>query len=237
MTTVSNMKVAVVTPYYQESEEILTRCHDSVMSQIDANVTHIMVADGYPNWICDTWQIQHIRMPNSHSDAGATPRAIGALSAFSQQFDAVAFLDADNWYEPYHISEMVDNMAANASDAVIATRTIHALDGSPLYVDDIESNGENTVDTNSWFLGKKTVRLMSFWITDPAQRLVSDKVFFHACKINNVKISRCHKPTVAYVTHWGWHYRQAGKPIPLDSVWIDTDQFGNYIHIKERDRR
>ena len=243
------MKVAVVTPYYRESFEILMRCHNSVKSQTYPDITHFLVADGFPNITCDklqnfkiknnkkTIKVQHIKLPNSHNDAGATPRAIGALSAFSQQFDAVAFLDADNWYEPDHISEMVENMKANSSDAVIATRTIHALDETPLYVDTIESNGENMVDTNSWFLGRNTSRLMSFWITAPSQRLVSDKIFFYACRQNNMKISRCLKPTVAYVTHWAWHYKQAGKLIPPDSVWIDTDKNGSLIHIKEKDRR
>ena len=45
------MKVAVITPYYDEPDSILDRCIDSVLQQ-DANVIHIKIADGYAkSWL------------------------------------------------------------------------------------------------------------------------------------------------------------------------------------------
>lgn len=231
------MRVAVVTPYHNESTDILRRCHNSVINQSYRDVTHIMVADGDPHPWCSKQPLEHMVLPCNHSDAGATPRAIGALSAFGRGYDAVAFLDADNWYEPTHIETMVRIMGSSNVDAVIATRRIYSMDGSMLYVDDIESHPNNDfIDTNCWFLSKRTSRMMGFWVTDPSDRLVSDKVFYQACKANGLSMAHSTAPTVAYVTRWAWHYQQAGVDIPGDAVWMMMDADRNHIQVSERDK-
>lgn len=230
------MKVAVVTPYYQETPAQLIRCLSSVAAQTYKDLTHILVADGYPRRFENFQRLEQIHLPLSHSDAGATPRAIGALSAFSRGYDAVAFLDADNWYHQDHIELMVNAMSSTGADAVIATRSIHALDGSEMYVDRVESNGTNTVDTNCMFLSKTISHYMGFWITKPQYKMVSDKVFWQTCVSNGIKAVRCDKPTVAYVTKWAWHYQYAGVQIPDDTVWIEQDREGNFKTIKHKDR-
>jgi len=231
------MRVAVVTPYFKESIAILKRCSDSVRAQT-YGVTHVMVSDGHASSLVERMCDEHIRLPIAHDDAGATPRAIGALSAFSRGFDAVAFLDADNWYEPNHISAVVKQLEGTGADAVAATRTIHAMDGSPLYVDRIESHPDNGfIDTNCWLISRRMSRMMGFWITEPADRLVSDKVFYQACRANGMRLALSEEPTVAYVSRWAWHYQQAGVPVPDDAVWMDVDAGGNHIQIREADRR
>lgn len=231
------MRVAVVTPYYNETDLQLERCINSVAAQSYHDVTHIMIADGSPrDWQPRRNRFEHIVLPHSHDDAGATPRAIGALSAFSRQFDAVSFLDADNWYDPAHISVMVDCMTRERVDAVAATRTICSLDGSVLYVDRIESNVDNMVDTNCMFLSKSTMYFLPFWVTPPSHRLVSDRFFWESATLNGMKVARSDLPTVSYVTKWAWHYHHAGVPIPDDAVWMDRDAQGNYRQIKNKDR-
>ena len=98
--------VAVITPYYREDTEKLRRCHESVLRQT-GEVTHFMVADGFPNPEVDRWDVQHVSLGAAHGDNGNTPRGIGALLAFAQGFDAVAFLDADNWFVDNHISSLL----------------------------------------------------------------------------------------------------------------------------------
>jgi glycosyltransferase involved in cell wall biosynthesis len=230
------MKVAVVTPYYQESPQQLHRCLSSVATQTYNNITHILVADGYPQNFTDFQNVEQIHLPKSHSDAGATPRAIGALSAFSRGYDAVAFLDADNWYYQDHIETMVSTMLGTAANAIIATRAIYALDGSELYVDRVESNGENMVDTNCMFLSNSMSHYMGFWITTPQYKMVSDRVFWQTCISNGIKAVRCDKPTVAYASKWAWHYQFAGVHIPDDAVWLEQDREGNFKTIKHKDR-
>lgn len=229
------MRVAVVTPYYKETDMQLNRCMSSVNSQTYP-VTHIMVADGHPKQLDPIYRfVEHMILPFSHSDAGATPRALGALSAFSRGYDAVAFLDADNWYETNHIDTMVKVIEDSNAAAVVATRTIYSQDCTPMYVDRVESNGENMVDTNSWFVTRKAMHLMTTWVVDPAQRLWSDRHFAKAMFSCGLNIVRCEEPTVAYVTKWAWHYKHAGLPIPPEAVWIDVDDNGALVHRKHNE--
>ncbi|MCU0940002.1 MAG: tetratricopeptide repeat protein, partial [Burkholderiaceae bacterium] len=96
-------RVAVVTPYYKERRAWLERCIASVKAQ-DYPVTHYMVADGFAqDWI-DHSGVRHLKLDQGHADFGNTPRAIGAQLAVSEGFDAVCFLDADNWFAPDHVS-------------------------------------------------------------------------------------------------------------------------------------
>lgn len=229
------MKVAVITPYYKEASDVLEKCHSSVRSQT-YSTDHILVADGFPNKICDNWHCQHIILPHAHNDAGATPRALAAISAFSRGYDAVGFLDADNWIDADHVEQMVNTVSESGAAGAIATRRIHSLDdGRELYVDLIESNGENMVDTNCMFLTKSALHFMSYWITPPGQELWSDRYFWNAIKLSKISIARCTKPTVAYVTKWAWHYKHAGVVPPPDSVWITKDAAGNLKHVKHKD--
>ena len=223
------MKVAIVTPYHDEHIDVLKRCHDSVRNQTEAAV-HVMVGDGRSRELIDRWKCDHYKLPRSHSDAGATPRAMAALSAFSQGYDAVSFLDADNYLKPTHVQIMVDVIRQSGADGVIATRVIHSIDDHEMYVDRIESNGENMVDTNSWFLTRKALPAMTGWIVEPSQRLWSDRYFAKAVLDSGIRMVRCEEPTVVYVTKWAWHYQHAGQPIPDDAVWIHTEPDGTLVH-------
>ena len=231
------MRVAVVTPYLKESDDVLARCHASVLSQVDVKLTHILVSDGMPNALCSTFNAEHIILPITHDDAGATPRLIGAISAFGRGYDAVAFLDADNWYFPNHIKTVSELLQKSGSDAVFAMRSIYDKNNNFMYVDSIESIGEYMVDTNCWFLSKKMLPLLHTWIINKSDKLINDKIFFTACKQSNAKIEKCNQPTVAYVTKWAWHYYTAKKQIPEDAVWLQKDAMGNYIHVTEKDRK
>jgi hypothetical protein len=193
-----------------------------------------MVADGDPHPMVAKWKdIEHITLSQCHHDAGATPRAIGAISAFSRGFDAVAFLDADNHYNADHIETMVNLLAHN--DVVTATRNICNSTGELLYIDTVESNGNQFCDTNCMFLTKNLLHLMTSWITGPNRFLWSDRYFWNAVLEGN--FSRVHsvKPTVNYYTRWAWHYQYAGQDPPLDSVWIAKTTDGSLIHEKHKD--
>lgn len=225
------MKVTVVTPYYLEDEKILDRCHQSVINQTYADTTHLFVSDG---------GIKHqslsnsnlIVLPVSHHDAGATPRSIGAISAFSNGTDAVAFLDADNTFEHSHISLLVDIMQNTRADVVTATRNICNRTGAVLYVDNIESNGIEFCDTNCYLINRSCLHLMTQWVVDKQKQLWSDRFFWQAVKASSAKIAHSTTPTVNYYSKWAWHYRQAGVNIPSDSVWIDftTDTLKHIKH-------
>jgi glycosyltransferase involved in cell wall biosynthesis len=228
------MKVAVVTPYYKETDQQLEKCMSSVGKQ-SYPATHILVSDGYPQfWRAKLSNFEHMTLPVSHGDAGATPRAIGAMSAFSRGYDAVAFLDADNWYEPDHIKLMVETIQLKSVDVVVATRKI-MLGNDLYYVDNIESDGRNFADTNCMFLSVKSLHLLSYWVTEPGKKLWSDRSFWNSIVQSKLSVAICDQPTVAYVTKWAMHYVMAGLVPPPDSVWIEKDTDGNLSHIKHKD--
>lgn len=230
------MRLAVITPYYQETDDQLARCHDSVIRQQNVDVRHFMIADGWPKTYCQRADIEHLILPTCHRDAGATPRSIAAISAFSQGYDAIAFLDADCWYEPVHLELMTRTLNHAAADAVVATRSIYDSNNDLLYVDRVESNGVNMVDTNCMFLTRRALPFLAAWITEKKHALISDRIFWQACLTGGLRMIRCDNPTVGYVTKWAWHYQYANKPIPPNTVWLDQDSDGNYIHITNANR-
>lgn len=230
------MKVTVVTPYHREPDALLERCIQSVKGQSYQHITHLLVADGHPKAIPIDSNIQHITLPSEHADAGATPRSIGAISAFSQGADAVAFLDADNTIQPWHVSMMCKQMQLSQAKVVSATRNICTLDGDVMYVDDIESTGDEFCDTNCMFIGRECLNLLSFWITEPAMRLWSDRIFWASILRSQLKRAHCAIPSVNYHTKWAWHYQHAGLEPPVDGVWIDFNADGSLKQTKHQRR-
>lgn len=225
------MRTAIITPYHSETIHVLRRCHDSVLPQATDGSRHIMVADGNARIEVNSWDCDHYVLPASHGDAGATPRAIAAISAFSRGFDVVMFLDADNWYYSNHVAVIADILSESGADAVIAQRNIHKPNGDFMYTDTIESNGDNMIDTNTWAITRKAMPYLHSWVVEPGNRLWSDRYFDHAMRGSGLRIARSHSPTVAYATKWAWHYHHAGLPIPSDAVWIDKDPDGNLIQV------
>ena len=102
-------RVAVITPYYKEPLAQLRQCHESVRAQ-SVPCLHVLVADGHRRRRINHWQAEHVRLPRSHGDIGSTPRLIGSYHAIGLGVDAVAFLDADNWYGPDHIANLLAEM-------------------------------------------------------------------------------------------------------------------------------
>src|SRR5262249_19239467 len=145
------LRVAVITPYYREPTEVLRHCHESVLRQTFP-CTHLMAADGHPREDVSRWAVEHIILPGPHHDCGNTARGLRALSAMNRGYDAVAFLDADNWYHPDHIESMVDLHRRTGAAVCTASRTIHRADGSLMCAGGEESDGESHVDTSCFFI-------------------------------------------------------------------------------------
>ncbi len=209
----TELRVAVVTPYYQETPEILAKCCDSVRRQTHA-CTHVLVADGHPQPRFATPDALHIVLPAAHQDNGNTARMIGAVSAMNQGFNAIAFLDADNWYEPDHIARMVALHRRTQADVCTAGRMIVREDGSPMFID-WESNGVDFTDTSCLWLTGQALSLVPLWgMMPPKAGPIGDRVFWRA--VVNQGVSRAHdpSPTVAFRTRYQFHYEQAGEIPP-----------------------
>jgi glycosyltransferase involved in cell wall biosynthesis len=207
------MKIAVVTPYYQEDEAMLRACHESVRAQSHP-ATHILVADGHPQAWLDDAEAQHFRLPVSHRDYGDTPRAIASLSAAAQGFDAVAYLDADNWYQPNHIETLV-RLRRETGAAICSTmRSMHRLDGSLLGWCHM-SDGEDFVDTNCLGVFREAFPLLTQWALMPAwAHVLDDRMIWHVLRDSGLPRAHSDEFTVCYRDAFARHYKLLGEEPP-----------------------
>lgn len=235
------MRIAVVTPYYQEPLAKLQRCHDSVRQQTHAQVTHIMVADGFARPEVQGWDCQHIALPVGHRDSGDTPRTVGCASAASQQFDAIALLDADNWFEPGHLAAMAHVQKQAGVQVVTCARNLVRPDDGRLIGVCRESDGVHFNDTNCYLVTDAAFGLFAAWGFRHKQLTRSlgclgDRLFWNA--IVQSKVTRAHAtvPTVNYETAWASHYVAHGHPIPAFAkvnVWLAKEQRNSLVAYQE----
>ena len=161
------MRIAVVTPCHNTPAEQLDQCHRSVLGQTVA-CSHILVDDGSetPPTFDDA---QILRLPKAHADTGNVARAIGAISAVGQGFEAIAFLDADNWYEPTHIETLVNLHLSTKATVCTSSRNLYTPEGG-LLGKCPEVDGARFVDTHCMFLTRGAFKTISFWylVPDPS---------------------------------------------------------------------
>ncbi len=218
------MRVAVITPYYKEPDALLEQCHASVLDQTFP-CDHIFVADGFPKAAIGGWRAKHFTLANAHGDAGNMARVIGCLSAFAQGYDAIAFLDADNWYRTDHIQRLLELQRRTGADVCTSRRSMHRADGTYMF-DDLKSDGRTHVDTNCLLLTRAALPIIARWAYMPRELYpVGDSVYWSS--IRTSRLSRAHEPvaTVCYRTTWEADYKRMGEPIPAGSKTLAfTDQ-------------
>ncbi|MFZ4551316.1 MAG: glycosyltransferase family 2 protein [Aquabacterium sp.] len=204
------LRVAVVTPCWQESPEILGRCMASVRAQTYP-VTHILVSDGADLCVPQPSGVMHIRLPFNIGNSGGTPRGLGAQLAFNLGFDAVAFLDADNWYDPGHIESAVHALRRQA-DVVFARRRVVFPDGEVMTAKDPTDESGQHVDTNCYVISRRAAFLMPLWLMWPKEFGVGeDRMMLVMVKKTGLRTETLETPTVWYQTNWPIHYKLQGK--------------------------
>lgn len=216
------LKIAVVTPYCKESLDQLFECHQSVIDQdVSAEVTHFLVADGFPMSDIDTWNCSHVKLPCSNNDVGNTPRGIGGLLADSLGFDFVAYLDADNWYKPGHLSSLLALYSKTKCSILTSLRTYHSEDGEQMDVREPDEDSLTHVDTSCYVLHRSAFKLNSVWHSMPHQLgPIGDRIFLAAIKAHRYVFQSSGLRTVGYRTPYAFHYQAAGMPVPeLAKTW------------------
>ena len=207
-------RIAVVTPYYKESTEILRQCHDSVRSQTYP-ADHFMIADGFPNAEAQTWKVKHVALPCGHADNGNTPRQIGSTLADAEGYDFIAYLDADNWFHPNHLQSLIAVYEETKAQVCASFRTYHAWDGRQIHVVEADEEKLAHIDTSCFLIHRDAFPALSVWGKMP-RRLspICDRVFFAALKKERYKIASSRQRTVAFRSQYAFHYEAAGLPLP-----------------------
>jgi glycosyltransferase involved in cell wall biosynthesis len=220
------MKICVVTPYFQENIEWLLQAHASVKTQtIEAR--HILVCDGgVPAQIPD-FQGTHVLLARNYRDYGNTPRLIGCYNAIAQDADAIAFLDADNWYYPDHLRSLTAIASSTQLDAVASARMLHRLDGTPM-MKCRTVDGANYIDTSCLVVFRPAFRHLICWALqgqDVAGR-ETDQFLWRTMRDAGTRMAFVDRPSVAYRTRHRVHYDQAGEIAPPGAV-IRLDVHGD----------
>ena len=222
------MKICVVTPYFETSEAWIQQAHDSVRGQTIA-AQHILVCDGSaPAQLADFKGI-HIVLQRNYKDYGNTPRLIGCYQAMALEADAIAFLDADNWYYPDHLEGLLRYAKEHQLDAIASSRMLHRLDGSAMgkcpTVD-----GRTFIDTNCMLVMKSAFHHMLAWtLMTQDVAAVMDQVVWRHMRDGGARMGFLDKASVAYRTRHISHYRQAGEEPPAEAV-TRTDTHGERYH-------
>lgn len=239
------MKVVVVTPYHREPPSVLQRCIDSVAAQTVPSI-HYMVADGFPSEVVEKAargrpeQCRHIVLDRAHADFGNTPRAMGALLAITEQEpDAVAFLDADNWYDASHVKECrAAARGVKDADWVIAQRRLVRPDGSVL-AENFERPGGH-VDTSCYFLLRGAFHAIPQWILQPPiAKKYCDVFFLNLLADQQLNVAVTSTATVNYTTLWKIHYEMKGEDPPQEAKpnFSDKDVIAWWRKLGKRDKQ
>jgi glycosyltransferase involved in cell wall biosynthesis len=208
------MKIAVITPYYKESTDVLAKCHESVMAQ-GVDVDHFMIADGFPNPAVDGWRAKHIKLPRAHGDNGNTPRGIGAMLAQAEDYEFISFLDADNWFHLNHLASLLELYQKSRCEIVTSFRTFHTLEGTLMDVTESQEDRLEHIDTSCFMLHRQAFELLPIWLQmEKVLGPICDRVFLAAVRHKRFTINSTRLRTVAFRTQYESHYRSAGLSVP-----------------------
>ena len=155
------MKICVVTPYFRTETAWLQQAHDSVKAQ-SVPAAHIVVCDGSEPAQIGEFQGVHIILQRNYQDYGNTPRLIGSYRAVTAEADAIAYLDADNWYEPAHLEGLVRFAQERNLDACSSARMLHRLDGTPM-MKCPHVTGQPYIDTSCMLVMKSAFSHLIAW--------------------------------------------------------------------------
>jgi hypothetical protein len=202
------MKICVVTPYYQENLEWLLHAHASVKAQT-VPAQHILVCDGSAPAQIPDFQGTHIVLQRNYRDHGNTPRLIGCYNAITQEADAIAFLDANNWYYPDHLRSLSEIAASTQLGAVASARMLHRLDGAPM-IKCPTVDGRSYIDTNCLMVLRPAFRHLIAWVLQgESGEAEADQFLWRLLRDSGTRMAFVDRPTVAYRTRHQVHYDQA----------------------------
>jgi glycosyltransferase involved in cell wall biosynthesis len=207
-------RIAVLTPYLREPIRLLERCHRSVRG-LTVRCEHILIADGFPRAELDTWPVRHLRLSKPSQNFGDTPRRIAGEAAMDGGFEAVIYLDADNWLRPRHVESLFACHLARGAAVCHSARTLHRVDETVMPLVQRGDNHEH-VDTSCVLVATAAFDLLRIWGTWPRElSRIDDRMFWHAV------VSRGHGAngftgalTTCYEASHSGFYRALGEASP-----------------------
>lgn len=170
------MLVSVITP--TTGNPLLKKALQSVQDQDYDNIKHLIVIDGKEreekaqNILSEMQLIKptHIMsLPYPTGKNRYNGHRIYGSSCYIANGDYLIFLDEDNWFEPFHVSSLVESILQDQLDWAYALRNIVDEQGQFIAHDDCESLGKwpayneqyHHVDTSCYCLKKEIAVFLS----------------------------------------------------------------------------
>ncbi len=228
-------RLAVITPYHREDAAVLRRCHRSVRAQT-VPCTHFLVADG-AGAVPEGFEGRHICLGQGHGDNGNTPRTVGALCAMNEGFEAIAFLDADNWYQPDHLQTVLETRERTDAEVVFSYREVVFPDGTVLLEPDGEDRERSHVDTSCIVVFAPAFHCLALWAQMPAELgPLCDRVSFAYLR------ARCRcawsgRASVGFETWYLGHFVAAGLRPPANAKFLARRPAAEWEAVRTRFRQ
>jgi len=214
------MKIAIIIPVGPGADH---RQLDKAIQSVRDQTTHadpVLVCDGHDEIGFYPENAHLLKLPNPAGDFGDTPRAIGSIYAFGQGYDAVCWLDADNWLRHDHVEKCVDAHNATGKPVICSGRVVVDYEERHEPEPCVEQvPGSGFYDTNTFFVHRDARGLVAAWFgMEPDQHVVGDRVLSALATQHN--LVHCHyEPTVFYRSRLAFHYAQYG----WDKAQIDLE--------------
>ncbi|WP_165939986.1 glycosyltransferase family 2 protein [Dyadobacter psychrotolerans] len=202
-------KVTIITP--TTGSQFLGKAIESVINQSYVDVLHLIIVDGEQSLEntekvmkeFNSTKLKLMVIPHNTGKGGMNGHRIYAAIPYLVNSDFIFLLDEDNWYEPNHVSSLVDIMEKEGLDWIYSMRNIYTHDENFVAMDNCESlgnfrpysNQNNLVDTNCYgFRRSRLVKSAYLWY----HPLKADRYFFHHIKKYSPKFKSSRKYTVNY---------------------------------------
>lgn len=169
--------VCVITPTIGEKN--LAQAIESVKKQTFKNIEHLIVVDG-PEYLEQArkyvpYTVQLAVNPQNTGGGGFYGHRIFAAYPHLVNQDYIAFLDADNWWEPNHITSLVEIIERLRLDWAYSLRKVYVNDEYladdccesigrwPIYFSK-EDNPQHLVDTSSYMFKREfLIQVSQHW--------------------------------------------------------------------------
>ncbi len=151
------------------------------------------------------------------------------MVALAQNYDFIAYLDADNWYHSTHIESLIELQARTQAAVTCSKRTFHRLDGSQLDITEEAEDLHRHVDTSCYVVHRSCFSSLLIWSLIPKPLSpVCDRIFFLKLINDRCPIAFSDLRTVAFRSQYAGHYSHANEPAP-PGVKEGEDVFGDML--------
>jgi hypothetical protein len=138
----------------------------------------------------------------------------------------ILFLDADNYYRPWHTDAIATLRARFPQADVLAMgRELVLPDGTPVPGLPEEDRRIEHVDTSCYVFYPSAFRALSLWGLMPTYLgPICDRFMFEALHQLGFVVAGTREASVVFTAHYSWAYRAVGREVPNDVHDIRWDQ-------------